>query len=107
DPGSPLAGHLDLRHVGIVGHSIGGATAVQVMVSEPRFRVGVDLGGKLFGTEPDARLGRSFLWIQSGDTKTAEYANGRNRFFAHQSGRATLLTIGKSMHRSFSESPSD
>ena len=28
EPGSPLAGHLDLQHVGIVGHSIGGATAV-------------------------------------------------------------------------------
>ena len=106
DPGSPLAGHLDLRHVGIVGHSIGGATAVQVMASDARFRVGVDLDGKLFGTEPDARLGRPFLWIQSGDTKTAEYANGRNRFFAHQSGRATLLTIGKSMHMSFSDAPS-
>jgi predicted dienelactone hydrolase len=106
DPGSPVAGHLDLRHVGIVGHSIGGATAVQVMASDPRFRVGVDLDGKLFGTEPDARLGRPFLWIQSGGTKTAEYANGRNRFFAHQSGRATLLTIGKSMHMSFSDAPS-
>src|SRR5205823_432444 len=31
EPGSPLAGHLDLQCVGIVGHSIGGATAVQVM----------------------------------------------------------------------------
>jgi predicted dienelactone hydrolase len=106
DPSSSVAGHLDLRHVGIVGHSIGGATAVQVMASDPRFRVGVDLDGKLFGTEPDARLGRPFLWIQSGGTKTAEYANGRNRFFAHQSGRATLLTIGKSMHMSFSDAPS-
>ena len=56
EPRSPLAGHLDLQHVGIVGHSIGGATAVQVMASDPRFKVGVNLDGKLFGTEPDARL---------------------------------------------------
>ena len=34
-PGSPLAGHLDLRHVGIVGHSLGGATAVQAMAVGP------------------------------------------------------------------------
>ena len=49
EPGSPLAGHLDLQHVGIVGHSIGGATAVQVMAGDPRFKVGVNLDGKLFG----------------------------------------------------------
>ena len=55
EPRSPLAGHLDLQHVGIVGHSIGGATAVQTMASDPRFKVGVNLDGKLFGTEPDAR----------------------------------------------------
>ena len=72
DPGSPLTGHLDLRHVGIVGHSIGGATAVQVMASDPRFKVGVDLDGKLFGTEPDARLNRPFLWIQSDGAQTTE-----------------------------------
>ena len=67
DPRSPLAGHLDLQHVGIVGHSIGGATAVQVMAGDPRFKVGVNLDGKLFGTEPDARLDRPFLWMQSGE----------------------------------------
>src|SRR5205814_1227856 len=102
EPGSPLAGHLDLQHVGIVGHSIGGATAVQVMASDPRFKVGVDLDGKLFGTEPDARLKRPFLWIQAGDKKPAEYRNGQDRFLAHQGGdRATLLTIPRSVHMSF------
>ena len=49
---SPLAGHLDLRHVGIVGHSIGGATAVQAMACDRRFKVGVNLDGKLFGASP-------------------------------------------------------
>jgi predicted dienelactone hydrolase len=106
DPRSPLAGHLDLRHVGIVGHSIGGATAVQVMAADRRFRIGVNLDGKLFGGEPDAHLDRPFLWIQSGESKTTEYTNGRDRFLAAQGGRGTLLTIRKSMHMSFSDSPS-
>src|SRR5882724_7505158 len=80
EPNSPLAGHLDLGHVGIAGHSLGGATAVQVMAADPRFRIGVNLDGKLFGTEPDARLDRPFLWIQSGVAQTAEYTQGRGRF---------------------------
>jgi predicted dienelactone hydrolase len=29
EPGSPLVGHLDVRHTGIVGHSMGGAAAAQ------------------------------------------------------------------------------
>jgi predicted dienelactone hydrolase len=105
EPGSPLAGHLDLRHVGIVGHSIGGATAVQVMAGDPRFKVGVDLDGKLFGTEPDAHLKRPFLWIQSDGSQTAEYTNGRDRFLAHQRGGGTLLLFRKSVHMSFSDNP--
>ena len=106
EPGSPLAGHLDLEHVGIVGHSIGGATAVSVMASDPRFKVGANLDGKLFGTEPDARLHRPFLWIQSGGTQTTEYTRGRDRFLARQGDGGTLLTIRQSAHMSFTDAPS-
>jgi dienelactone hydrolase len=106
EPGSALAGHLDLQHVGIVGHSIGGATAVQVMASDPRFKVGVNLDGKLFGSEPDERLHRPFLWIESGESHNDEYTNGRDRFLARQQHEATHLTIRGSVHMSFSDDPS-
>ena len=105
-PNSPLAGHLDLQHVGIIGHSIGGATAVQVMAADPRFKVGVDLDGKLFGAERDARLDRPFLWIQSGTTPSAEYADGRDRFLAGLRDGGALLTVGGSIHTSFTDGPS-
>jgi predicted dienelactone hydrolase len=106
NPNSPLAGHLDLEHVGIAGHSLGGATAVQVMAVDPRFKVGVNLDGKLFGRQPDARLDRPFLWIQSGDAKTAEYTQGRDRFLAGLRAGGSLVTVPGSTHVSFTDGPS-
>jgi dienelactone hydrolase len=94
EPNSPLA-----------GHSIGGATAVQVIAADRRFKVGVDLDGKLFGAERDARLDRPFLWIQSGTTPTAEYAQGRDRFLGGLRAGGALLTVRGSIHTSFTDGP--
>lgn len=106
EPNSPLTGHLDLGHVGIAGHSIGGATAVQVMTGDRRFKVGVNLDGKLFGHEPEARLDRPFLWIQSDDAKTAEYVQGRDRFLDGLRDGGSLVTVSGSTHVSFTDGPS-
>jgi predicted dienelactone hydrolase len=103
---SPLAGHLDLRHVGIAGHSLGGATAVQVLAADPRFKLGVNLDGKLFGIQPDAHLHQPPLWVQSGDARTQEYTNGRDRLFAGLRGGGDVVTVRGSVHMSFSDAPS-
>ncbi len=105
EPSSPLAGHLDLAHVGIAGHSLGGATAVQVMAADRRFKVGVNLDGKLFGAQPDAQLDRPFLWVESGTAPTAEYANGRDRFLDGLRDRGALVTVRGSSHVSFTDGP--
>jgi predicted dienelactone hydrolase len=104
-PASPLVGRLDLRHVGFVGHSVGGATAVQVLASDSRFKVGVNLDGKLFGTERTAQLRQPFLWIQSGGGQTAEYVQGRDGFFGGLRGGGALLVVRGSVHMSFTDAP--
>jgi hypothetical protein len=82
------------------------ALAVQAMAGDPRFKVGVNLDGKLFGAEPDARLDRPFLWIQSGAAPTAEYTHGRDRLFNGLRDGGALVTIRGSIHMSFTDGPS-
>jgi predicted dienelactone hydrolase len=106
NPNSPLAGHLDLRHVGIAGHSLGGATAVQVMAADARFKVGVDLDGKLFGAERDAHLDRPFLWVQSGEAPSGEYTQGRDRLLNGLRDGGALVTFRGSVHIGFTDGPS-
>jgi hypothetical protein len=77
------------------------------MAADPRFKVGVNLDGKLFGTEPDARLHQPLLWIQSDDdARTQEYTHGRDRLLAGLRAGGDVLTVRGSVHMSFSDAPS-
>jgi predicted dienelactone hydrolase len=102
---SPLVGHLDLRHVGIIGHSVGGATAAQVVAQDPRFLVGVNIDGRLFGAEPNARLEQPFLWIQSGAGTDSAYVQTRDRLLGGLQAGGALLVVDGSRHMSFSDAP--
>lgn len=105
DPSSPLASHLDLQHVGIIGHSIGGATAAQVIAADPRFKVAVNLDGKLFGAQSAAHLNRPLLWIQSDGAQTTEYTQGRDRLLSRLRDGGALTTILGSVHIGFTDAP--
>ncbi|MEW9548424.1 alpha/beta hydrolase family protein [Nonomuraea sp. NPDC050783] len=63
-----LPGALDLSHVGAFGHSMGGATAAQLLRDDPRVDAGANLDGILLG--PAATLGvtRPFLQVAGGTT---------------------------------------
>ena len=44
-----LNGHLNLARIGLVGHSIGGAAAVQTARSDARAKAGLDIDGTVYG----------------------------------------------------------
>lgn len=44
-----LRGHLDLTRIGLVGHSIGGAAAVQTARVDVRVKAGMDIDGTIYG----------------------------------------------------------
>jgi len=77
-----------------------------VMATDSRFKVGVNLDGKLFGTQPDTRLHQPLLWIQSDDPRTPEYTGGRDRLLAGLRGGGDVVTVRGSAHMSFSDAPS-
>ncbi|MFB8377815.1 alpha/beta hydrolase family protein [Paenibacillus taichungensis] len=61
---SHLKGRIDLGHVGVFGHSIGGATAYDASY-DPRIAVGIDLDGGLYRLRDREELQKPFLFINS------------------------------------------
>jgi dienelactone hydrolase len=105
-PHSVLVGHLDLEHVGMFGHSIGGASTVQALSEDPRFRVGINLNGSLWGSQPNERLGRPLLWVESGERPGPKEKDGREKLLGGLQAGGTLVAIDHSLHMSFSDEPS-
>jgi predicted dienelactone hydrolase len=106
DPHSALVGHLDLGHVGIFGHSLGGASAVQAAAEDPRFRVAVNIDGSLWGDQPSERLARPLLWIESAERSGAEDRDARDRLLSGLKAGGALVKITHSLHLSFTDEPS-
>jgi pimeloyl-ACP methyl ester carboxylesterase len=63
DPSGRFAGLLDLGAVGAVGHSIGGAAALQFCHEDPRCRAGVDLDGAPLGDVVIGGIAKPFLFL--------------------------------------------
>jgi len=47
---SIFVGRMDLDEIGIIGHSVGGATAYNLAVNDPRIKAAIDLDGVVFIT---------------------------------------------------------
>ena len=105
-PRSPLVGHLDVQQVGMFGHSIGRASTIQALSEDPRFRVGIDLNGSLWGSQPSERLDRPLLWVESGERPGPDEKKGREELLSGLKASGTLLAIKHSLHMSFSDEPS-
>jgi predicted dienelactone hydrolase len=56
-----FSGMLDLDHVGMFGHSLGGATAAATMLIDRRIDAGLDMDGFLFGKVAVSGLDKPFM----------------------------------------------
>lgn len=95
-----LAGILDLSKVAMFGHSLGGATAAQVMHDDRRVVAGVDLDGSLWGSVLTDGLDRPFVLIGGTDHGRAQ-DTGWQQFWAADRGPKLEFRLDGSQHHSF------
>jgi predicted dienelactone hydrolase len=96
-----FAGRLDLGHVGMFGHSLGGATAASTMLVDPRIDAGADLDGLLFGAARTGGLSRPFMLMSAGPGFAAD--PNRAGFWSRLHGPRYAVDIKGAQHFAFSD----
>lgn len=105
-----LAGHVDLRAIGIAGHSLGGSTAIEACRTDDRLKACADLDGKVYGEAAGASLAQPFLRTESEpggapDALSVKNAGLLAAFDARTRGPACLLHVRGARHLDFSDLP--
>lgn len=105
-----LGRSLDLSRVGMVGHSAGGFTAGETMVSDRRIDAGANLDGSMaydqaagdFGRVADEGLDRPFLLMSAGDHSAASDLSWQE-FLAGHRAWVRQLHLPDGEHSSFTD----
>jgi len=63
DRTSRFFGRIDLSHIGMFGHSFGGAVTAEVCRVDPRVRAGVSMDGSMFGTSKTNGVPKPFFFM--------------------------------------------
>jgi predicted dienelactone hydrolase len=63
DPASPFHGRIDPQRIGALGHSFGGATAVEVALEDARVKAAVNSSGSCYGELRHRPLEKPFLFL--------------------------------------------
>jgi predicted dienelactone hydrolase len=65
DPSGRFTRRLDMTHVGVFGHSFGGAQAAQFCNDDPRCKAGIDIDGAPLGSVLQAKIRQPFMFLLS------------------------------------------
>jgi len=108
DPSGRFTGRLDMRRIGMFGHSFGGATALQFCHDDSRCKAGIDIDGAPEGSVVRETLTQPFLFLLSdhGDLSAAEPRSvmaGIESIYDRLPNGRLLLFIRGANHFSFSD----
>ncbi|WP_312117616.1 alpha/beta hydrolase family protein [Brevibacillus reuszeri] len=109
--GSPLLGRMDFTRLGVIGHSQGGAAAVDVLYKNPAFQAAINMDGYLYGENRPKPLDRSVM-ILSGGFEPEELASPPEMEQMEQQRRqqllgetGSILYLEQAGHLSFTDIP--
>lgn len=95
---------IDVRKVGMLGHSLGGAAAATTMLKDSRIVAGSNLDGSFWGSVISAGLDRPFLLFeQGGKAQTPDPT--WEAIWPHLRGWKLELGLEKAQHYTFSDLP--
>jgi dienelactone hydrolase len=72
DPSGKFKARLDMTRVGVFGHSLGGATALQFCHDDSRCKAGIDVDGQPFGSVIQEGLHQPFMFVLSDHSREAD-----------------------------------
>ncbi len=100
--GSPFRGRLNLKQVGGLGHSFGGAAMGQAVLSEKRIRAAVNLDGWQFGEVVGRELTKPLLYVR----RDGEQPDALNAvIYARSGSKFAQVKVKGALHESFSDLP--
>jgi predicted dienelactone hydrolase len=108
DPSGRFQGRLDLKNVGVMGHSFGGATAAMFCRKDPRCKAGIDLDGQLFGESAEPGINQPFMFLVADHTGTLsaedqQIAAKIKTLYDHSGPGRQYVTLRDSGHFNFSD----
>jgi pimeloyl-ACP methyl ester carboxylesterase len=109
DTGSPFYQRLDLAHIGLFGHSFGGATAFAVCQQDARCKAGANLDGDPFSNEMNSPVTQPFLFLSEdypqGCLAASTCAPMLNMSRLVNPGPAYFLQVRGTQHFNFTDLP--
>jgi len=72
DPSGRFKGRLDMTRVGVFGHSLGGATALEFCHDDARCKVGIDVDGAPLGVAVTDGVKQPFLFLLSDHSRESK-----------------------------------
>jgi hypothetical protein len=109
DPSGKFTGRLDMRRLGMFGHSFGGATTLQFCHDDSRCTAGIDIDGAPYGSVVQEGLKQPFMFILSDHSRDlADPASGQigahiQSIYDRLPNGRLFITIRGANHFSFSD----